>query len=305
MFITVPSKIARCIMGPMEPKSLLYPSQRSVVRRLEVVAAADAPEGVNADYATPLYTALEQSRASGIDQRATPLAILDAAEAAAAAEANGGAGGAGGGGGEASQGAMAGGKSSLALGGAALAAGANEVGRELASGLTELRRQVRRTAGFTTQVGSNLVSRLDVVGLRAWHRKIARRAFFWNFVVKNLGWLLAAFTWAIGTWVVLAYGGLIYTYLGPGEETAFLHAWGITFLVNNFGVESIAVIWRKAFFIWIVEKMNRFLRYRTVVEWYESFLEHTGTGGAGGDDDQGDSDDDEDDGPGNGDGAWE
>jgi hypothetical protein len=52
VFITVPSKIARYIMGPMEPKSLLYPSQRSVVRRLEVVAAADAPEGVNADYAT-------------------------------------------------------------------------------------------------------------------------------------------------------------------------------------------------------------------------------------------------------------
>ena len=82
----------------------------------------------------------------------------------------------------------------------------------------------------------------------------------------------------MGAWVVLAYGVLIYTYLGPGEEEAFIRAWGITFLVNNFGVESVAVIGRKAFFIWIVEKMNRLLRYRTVVEWYESYIEQTGRG---------------------------
>ena len=90
---------------------------------------------------------------------------------------------------------------------------------------------------------------VDMFHLRAWHRKIQKKAYVSSFILKNVGWLSAAAVWCIGTWIILAYGVLIYTYLGAGEEKAFIYAWGMTFVVNNFGFESVAVIWRKVLFI--------------------------------------------------------
>ena len=35
---------------------------------------------------------------------------------------------------------------------------------------------------------------------------------------------------------VMAYGVLIYNYLGPGEEKRYITTWGMAFLLNTFGL---------------------------------------------------------------------
>lgn len=289
VFVTIPATISARFY-PQEPKTLLYPSEKSVMRRLEVVAAADAPEGVKKGYATPLFTALEKSRANGNNKQAIPLAVQDTDRAADALAQGGRSRRSLGGVGD-----IAGGVSkSLADIGRDIAARTERVNVALASGMTELRRHLRRVSSRTKKIGSNLVAGLDMIGLLAWRRRLARSNFFWGFIVKNLGWFITAVVWIVGTWIVLAYGVLIYTYLGEGEERKFMTAWGVTFLINTFGLESMAVIARKAVFIWFVEKMHRFMKYRTVVEWYEGFIEKSGSANELGDED--DVEDDEADG---------
>ena len=70
-----------------------------------------------------------------------------------------------------------------------------------------------------------------------------------------------------------------------------MFTWGMSFIANNFGVESVAILWRKVGFVYLLESLSRFLRYRTIVEWYESYIETVGAGNS--EDDKEDDDDEE------------
>ena len=284
LFVTVPDKVSRLFRRPSETKSVLYPDQGSVVRRLEAVGAVDAPEAVPAAYRTPLFTALERSRAEGEALTELPAAIAETTRAEEEAMA------------ETGNGISNGGSDAKAVAAfAAIAAGKAEP----ASGLAELEREVRRQSARTTTVDGTLVSRVNSAALGAWQRRCQQLVFLRSILVNHAGWFIAGAVWIIGAWVAVAYGGLVYTYLGEGEEREFIRVWAITFLINNFGLESMAIIARKAVFIWIIEKMNVLMRYRTVVEWYGTFVEH-GLPGVDTDEDANDRDeDDEGDGYGN------
>jgi hypothetical protein len=84
------------------------------------------------------------------------------------------------------------------------------------------------------------------------------RKLKWSSVLyQNLGWFLTAFTWIFGTYVIMAYGVLIYNYLGPGEEKRYITTWGMAFLLNTFGLESLQIVGRKSFFILVITKFNK------------------------------------------------
>ena len=72
-----------------------------------------------------------------------------------------------------------------------------------------------------------VVTSTDVAAM-TWHRRRYMRNIRWREVwMSYLGWFLAFFVWAFGAWVCVAYGVLIYTYLGAGAETEFITAWGM------------------------------------------------------------------------------
>ena len=123
------------------------------------------------------------------------------------------------------------------------------------------------------------------------------RKLKWSSVLyQNLGWFLTAFTWIFGSYVIMAYGVLIYNYLGragrillatssnapwtlvilsqmapydvasnicqdlnlgPGEEKRYITTWGMAFLLNTFGLESLQIIGRKAFFILVITRFKK------------------------------------------------
>ena len=70
---------------------------------------------------------------------------------------------------------------------------------------------------------------------------------------------------------------LIYRYLGPGEESRYITTWGIGFVINNFGLESLKIIGRKAFFILIITKGKKtFMKAAEALGWYEVYTEMVG-----------------------------
>ena len=96
---------------------------------------------------------------------------------------------------------------------------------------------------------------------------------------ENSTWFLVAFLWVFGGYVIIVYGALIYRYMGAGEETAYIIAWGTAFAVNNFGLESVKIIARKAFFMVFVEYVGKRLgsTKRECLFWYETYTELAGT----------------------------
>ena len=80
-----------------------------------------------------------------------------------------------------------------------------------------------------------------------------------------------------GGYVIIVYGVLIYRYLGPGEESRYITTWGIGFVINNFGLESLKIIGRKAFFILIITKGKKtFMKAAEALGWYEVYTEMVG-----------------------------
>ena len=111
-------------------------------------------------------------------------------------------------------------------------------------------------------------------------RKAYRRRLTWSSLVYQEGtWFLVAFTWLFGGYVILTYGVLIYRYMGDGEETAYIVAWGAAFAINTFGLESVKIVGRKALFILIIDVFKaRFGSAKAdALFWYESYTELAGT----------------------------
>jgi hypothetical protein len=111
-------------------------------------------------------------------------------------------------------------------------------------------------------------------------RKAYVRRLAWSSLVYQEGtWFLVAFTWLFGGYVILTYGVLIYRYLGEGEETAYIIAWGAAFAANTFGLESVKIIGRKALFLVFIETFNARFRSKRAESlfWYETYTELTGT----------------------------
>ena len=109
-------------------------------------------------------------------------------------------------------------------------------------------------------------------------RKIYVKKLRWSsLVMDKAAWILAAFVWGFGGYVVLVYGVLIYRYLGPGEEDAYISQWGMAFLISTFGVESIFIVGRKTIFIFIITKLRRkFMKAAEALGWYETYTEMVG-----------------------------
>mmetsp|Transcript_9877 Transcript_9877/g.32352 ORF Transcript_9877/g.32352 Transcript_9877/m.32352 type:complete len:294 (-) Transcript_9877:127-1008(-) len=104
---------------------------------------------------------------------------------------------------------------------------------------------------------------------------IAARASGRIISVESRGWLVMLLCWCICAWILLAYGVLIYTNMGPGAEREFIEMWGWTFLWDLIGVESIKMVLRKAFFMWAVTKFSKTFKPRaSALVWYETYLEH-------------------------------
>jgi hypothetical protein len=81
-----------------------------------------------------------------------------------------------------------------------------------------------------------------------------------------------------GGYVVLVYGVLIYRYLGPGEESAYIAAWGTAFLINTFGIESLKIVGRKMFFLYVITSFKKgFMKAAETLGWYETYTELVGT----------------------------
>ena len=95
--------------------------------------------------------------------------------------------------------------------------------------------------------------------------------------MANLGWFLSMFTWVFCSYVIITYGVLIYRYLGPGEEAAYITTWGTGFLINTFGLESMKIIGRKAFFMLFIAKFKKsFMKAADALGWYETYTEMVG-----------------------------
>ena len=95
--------------------------------------------------------------------------------------------------------------------------------------------------------------------------------------MANVGWFLSMFVWFFGGYVIITYGVLIYRYLGPGEESTYITTWGMAFLINNFGLESMKIIGRKAFFILIITNVKKtFMKAAEALGWYEVYTEMVG-----------------------------
>lgn len=89
------------------------------------------------------------------------------------------------------------------------------------------------------------------------------------------GWFVCSLCWIICGWVLVAYGVLIYRNMGAGEERAFIETWGTCFWMDQVGVESLKVVARKAFFIYVLVRFQRACKPRAdLLFWYETVIEH-------------------------------
>ena len=100
----------------------------------------------------------------------------------------------------------------------------------------------------------------------------------WSSIFKqNLGWFCAAFLWFFGGYVIIVYGVLIYRFLGPGEEDRYISTWGMAFLINTFGLESVYIVSRKVIFIYVITKFQKsFAKAQESLGWYETYTEMCG-----------------------------
>ena len=100
----------------------------------------------------------------------------------------------------------------------------------------------------------------------------------WSSIFKqNLGWFCAAFLWFFGGYVIIVYGVLIYRFLGPGEEDRYISTWGMAFLINTFGLESVYIVSRKVVFIYVITKFQKsFAKAQESLGWYETYTEMCG-----------------------------
>jgi hypothetical protein len=134
-----------------------------------------------------------------------------------------------------------------------------------------------RAAGdaFKTMLAVNTIS-VDEVRKK---RRLYIRKLRWKSVLMSYqGWFLASFVWVFGGYVVLVYGVLIYRYLGPGEESAYIAAWGTAFLINTFGIESLKIVGRKMFFLYVITSFKKgFMKAAETLGWYETYTELVGT----------------------------
>jgi len=133
-----------------------------------------------------------------------------------------------------------------------------------------------RAAGdaFKTMLAVNTIS-VDEVRKK---RRLYIRKLRWKSVLMSYqGWFLASFVWVFGGYVVLVYGVLIYRYLGPGEESAYIAAWGTAFLINTFGIESLKIVGRKMFFLYVITSFKKgFMKAAETLGWYETYTELVG-----------------------------
>ena len=62
-----------------------------------------------------------------------------------------------------------------------------------------------------------------------------------------------------------------------GEEDRYISTWGMAFLINTFGLESLQVVGRKAFFIFVITKFQKsFAKAQESLGWYETYTEMCG-----------------------------
>ena len=137
-------------------------------------------------------------------------------------------------------------------------------------------RDAARAAGdaFKTMLAVNTIS---VDEVRHKRRRYIRKLKWRSVLASYQGWFLATFVWVFGGYVILVYGVLIYRYLGPGEESAYISAWGTAFLINTFGIESLKVVGRKMFFIYVITNFKKgFMKAADSLGWYETYTELVG-----------------------------
>ena len=167
---------------------------------------------------------------------------------------------------------------------------------------------VREAYEPTTRAAVRAVRSISLAEIERERAAYARRLAWSSLVFQEGTWFLVAFTWLFGGYVILTYGVLIYRYLGEGEETAYIIAWGAAFAANTFGLESVKIVGRKALFMVFVQtfKARCGSKRAESLFWYETYTELTGTqllvetsaaglaagdgGAAGGDADAGDDD---------------
>ena len=127
---------------------------------------------------------------------------------------------------------------------------------------------------FKTMLATQTISVEDVRK----KRKVYIRKLKWKSVLASYqGWFLASFVWVFGGYVILVYGVLIYRYLGPGEESTYISTWGTAFLINTFGIESLKVVGRKMFYIYVITTFRKgFMKAADTLAWYETYTELVG-----------------------------
>ena len=114
--------------------------------------------------------------------------------------------------------------------------------------------EMRAHAASKTAKEMVAMQTISLQELKAKRKQYLKKLKWSTLFMANLGWFLAMFVWFFGGYVIIVYGVLIYRYLGPGEESRYITTWGIGFVINNFGSESLKIIGRKAFFILIITK---------------------------------------------------
>jgi hypothetical protein len=138
---------------------------------------------------------------------------------------------------------------------------------------------VREAYEPTTRAAVHAVRSISLAEIERARKAYVRRLAWSSLVYQEGTWFLVAFTWLFGGYVILTYGVLIYRYLGEGEETAYIIAWGAAFAANTFGLESVKIIGRKALFLVFIETFNARFRSKRAESlfWYETYTELTGT----------------------------
>jgi hypothetical protein len=113
--------------------------------------------------------------------------------------------------------------------------------------------------------------------MRSERRKYLRRVKTSSSRVLKLAWCLFALYWLVCCYLIIVYGVLIYRYMGAGEEGAYITTWGMTFLLVNFGLLSLLIVGRKAFYKTFYNTWRKmFTPHFELNAWYEAYLERVG-----------------------------
>ena len=113
--------------------------------------------------------------------------------------------------------------------------------------------------------------------MRSERRKYLRRVKTSSSRVLKLAWCLLALYWLVCCYLIIVYGVLIYRYMGAGEEGAYITTWGMTFLLVNFGLLSLVIVGRKAFYKTFYNTWRKmFTPHFELNAWYEAYLERVG-----------------------------